>query len=291
MRSDAVGTGALTGTPTAAGTAGFTIRLADAGGLQVEKAFQLTVTVAPLIIATASPLVSAQPNVAYSQALQAAGGVAPYSWSISDGALPAGLKLNELGEITGTPGTSGTASFTVKVTDHAGTSVTKGFALTVAVPTLTITTAQLPDGEFGAAYSGALAATGGTAPYAWAIAWGELPDGLQLSAAGAVTGVARRGGTFSFIVEVTDHNGATAQAIYTVAILNHEPVVTLTVLPDGTIRLEVNGDAGPTYAIESSTDLVTWESRATATSPAMPWVWSDPPVTNGGVFYRVSLTP
>ena len=59
----------------------------------------------------------------YSTTLQATGGTAPYSWSVTGGSLPAGLSLSTSGQITGTPTATGNYSFTVKVQDlHMSTS-------------------------------------------------------------------------------------------------------------------------------------------------------------------------
>lgn len=80
---------------------------------------------------------------AYSQTLTATG-TAPITWSI-DGGLPAGLSLNkDTGEISGTPTTAGTSTFTVKATNSAG-SDTKELSITItkAAPTehtVTVTT-------------------------------------------------------------------------------------------------------------------------------------------------------
>ena len=80
---------------------------------------------------------------AYSQTLTATG-TAPITWSI-DGGLPAGLSLNaDTGEISGTPTADGTAKFTVKATNSAG-SDTKELSITItkAAPTeytVTVTT-------------------------------------------------------------------------------------------------------------------------------------------------------
>jgi hypothetical protein len=57
-------------------------------------------------------------TIPYSSKLTADGGVAPYTISITKGALPAGLMLNATsGAITGTPTTAGKATFTAKVVD------------------------------------------------------------------------------------------------------------------------------------------------------------------------------
>ena len=80
---------------------------------------------------------------AYSQTLTATG-TAPITWSI-DGGLPAGLSLNaDTGEISGTPTADGTAKFTVKAENSAG-SDTKELSITIAKAaptehTVTVTT-------------------------------------------------------------------------------------------------------------------------------------------------------
>ena len=67
---------------------------------------------------------------AYSQNL-AADGTAPITWSISGGALPDGLKLDEnTGGISGEPTAEGTATFTVKA-ENSGGSDTKELSITI----------------------------------------------------------------------------------------------------------------------------------------------------------------
>jgi len=82
------------------------------------------------------------------------------------------------------------------VSGSTGLSVTPG--------PLTITTAALPAGTVGTAYSATLAATGGTPPYTWSIASGALPTGLTLAASsGAISGTPTATGTANFTVKVT----------------------------------------------------------------------------------------
>jgi len=74
----------------------------------------------PLTITTVE-LPAGTVGEAYSATLEATGGTTPYTWSVSDGSLPAGLSLNPAtGEISGTPTKADvSADFTVKVTDSA----------------------------------------------------------------------------------------------------------------------------------------------------------------------------
>ena len=90
-------------------------------------------SVQPISITTTS-LAGATQNQSYSQTLSATGGTAPYSWSVSSGTLPTGLNLNSSsGNISGTPTTAGTSTFTVKVTDNftPQQSATKQFTIVV----------------------------------------------------------------------------------------------------------------------------------------------------------------
>ena len=58
-------------------------------------------------------------SVAYNASLTVTGGNAPYKWSVSSGALPAGLTLNKSsGAVSGTPMTAGSSTFTVHVVGH-----------------------------------------------------------------------------------------------------------------------------------------------------------------------------
>ena len=86
---------------------------------------------------------------AYSQTLTATG-TAPITWSI-DGGLPAGLSLNaDTGEISGTPTADGTAKFTVKATNSAGSN-TKELSITIAKAAPTEYTVTVTSGGNGTA--------------------------------------------------------------------------------------------------------------------------------------------
>jgi hypothetical protein len=56
----------------------------------------------------------------YAGSLGVVGGSAPYAWTLVDGTLPAGLTLSAGGQLTGTSGAAGVASFRVRVTDRFG---------------------------------------------------------------------------------------------------------------------------------------------------------------------------
>ena len=164
--------------------------------------------VVPLAIGTAAQLFMGIPNQFFSQTLTAAGGTAPYRWTLASGQLPPGLSLSFSGVISGTPSTSGSFSFAIQVSDSAGKATMQTFSLIVA-SALTITTGlQLPPGGVGSTYSQQLSATGGSPPYTWTLANGNLPAGFSLSPAGVVSGITSNTGLFSFVARVTDSAGA-----------------------------------------------------------------------------------
>ncbi|WP_287602086.1 cellulase family glycosylhydrolase [Thiothrix sp.] len=81
---------------------------------------------------TTATLIAGKVGTGYNATLAVSNGTAPYSWSVSSGSLPTGLSLSAAGVISGTPSTSGTASFSVKVTDSKGLSDTQALSMTVA---------------------------------------------------------------------------------------------------------------------------------------------------------------
>ena len=199
----------ISGTPSSSGTFSFTAQVTDAISISTSKAFTITIA-SGLAITTAPTLPTGEVGVSYSQPLTAAGGTAPYSWSISSGSLPGGLTPSG-NTISGIPTASGTFNFTVTVTDSASATASKAFTLTIASG-LTITTSpSLPPGTLGASYTQPLAAAGGATPYHWSVTAGALPNGLTLdAAAGSIFGVPRSSGAFTFTVQVTDSASATA---------------------------------------------------------------------------------
>jgi hypothetical protein len=200
----------ITGTPTATGTSPFTLVVTDT--LNNTASAKLSITIVGTVTITITPSILPGGNIgtAYSQTLTAAGGTAPYTWSVVTGAasLPAGLAINaSTGVISGTPTAAGTSPFTIEATDANGASAEARYSVVIsASPTpLSITTTTLAAGITGVAYSQTLAATGGIPPYKWAVTTGTLPAGLALNAvSGAITGTPTAPGTSPFTVTVTD---------------------------------------------------------------------------------------
>ncbi len=125
-------TGIISGTPTTLGTFTFVVQLTDADGRTATNTFSIKISNSTDLLITTTSLPDTFDKTAYSQTLTASGGVPPYSWDIAAGALPDGLSLNSsTGMITGTPTTSGTFGFTVRVKDPQGRQSSKTFSIAV----------------------------------------------------------------------------------------------------------------------------------------------------------------
>lgn len=192
----------------------------------------ITVTTPGPVTITTTTLPDALAGTPYSQVLAAIGGATPYQWTVSAGTLPGGLTLATDGTLAGTPAAAGSFFFTAQVTDADGRSATQQLSLNVLAP-LTVTTTALANATRYVAYSQTLAATGGTAPYAWSLASGPLPTGLTLSGSGVIGGTPTATGTFGFTVRVTDAVGGTATKALSIRVTAPLSIST-TSLPNGT---------------------------------------------------------
>ncbi len=101
--------------------------------------------------------------------------------------------------------------------------------------------------------------------------------------------------THSFTLEVSDNGSPPLTATRTFSVTVN-PLVTPSIsnltFAGGQFSLQVNGQTGPDYLVETSTNLTQWTPIHTANSPAMPFIWTDPD-TGGSTqrFYRVKVGP
>jgi PKD repeat protein len=236
-------TGAITGTPTTAGDVTFTVTATNGAGSDTKE-FTVRIsatahTTAPTITTDSLPVGIV--GTAYSSAIDATGDT-PMQWYVDIGALPVGLTLDPLtGAVTGTPTVEGMFTFTVNVSNHAG-SDTKVYTVIVTNTAHTnmpvITTISLPVGAVGSAYTGQLAATGDT-PIFWSVTTGSLPAGLTLDTnTGAITGTPITDGVTYFTVTATNGFGSDSKELFIlVSATAHTvgPTITTDSLPAGTV--------------------------------------------------------
>jgi hypothetical protein len=129
-------TGVISGNPTSQGIFTFTVAVRDSSPTQQTQTQSLTIAIGapwPLAITTSS-LLDGTLGTPYTARLVAMGGTPPYTWSIAAGALPTKVSLNSsTGAISGTPPSTGTASFTVMVTDSSSPLETQTQDLSITV--------------------------------------------------------------------------------------------------------------------------------------------------------------
>jgi hypothetical protein len=183
------------------------------------KIYEHTFTLDEAMSITPTDLADATEGAPYSEPLTVAGGKDPYSWAVTSGQLPEGLTLDSTtGVISGTPTSSGDSTFEVTVKDKLGSTETEKYSLTVT-RALTIKPATLSDATEGTSYQETLTAEGGEEPYTWAVTEGTLPEGLGLDpSTGVISGTPSATGTSDFGVTVTDKNGETATAAFSLVV-------------------------------------------------------------------------
>jgi hypothetical protein len=135
-------------------------------------------------------------------------------------------------------------------TDFPAAKAARAFALTIAAAPAITTTSPLPAGTQGTTYQVTLTATGGTAPLAWSVSAGALPDGLTLSGTGVLGGTPTAVGTFNFTARIIDAANATVTKALALTIVA-PPSVTTSSLPGGSVgapylqALAVTGGTAP----------------------------------------------
>ena len=197
---------------------------AEAGASNWSSIGDMDLSGSAIVISPAS-LPAATEGVAYSQALSASGGTAPYTYAITSGALPAGLTLSSAGLLSGTPTVDGAFVFRVTATDAVPATGSRNYLLAVAAIVIAISPSDVPDGQEGVAYSQAITASGGIAPYTYAVTAGTLPAGLSLSAAGVLSGTPSADGSYSFTVTATDAGSNTGARAYAMDVAEAAVVV------------------------------------------------------------------
>jgi hypothetical protein len=220
------GTGALSGTPTVVGTFPFTVTATDGLGCNGSVVVSLVVN-CPSITVNPASLANGTAGVAYGPVgLTQAGGLGAVTWAVTTGALPAGMTLGADGVLSGTPTVTGTFPFTVTVTDANGCTGSRAYSLTIDCPVIALSPASLGNGTAGVAYGPvALTQTGGVGAVTFAVTAGALPAGLDLSAAGVLSGTPTVVGPFGFTVTATDANGCTGTRVYSLVV--DCPVITV----------------------------------------------------------------
>lgn len=283
--------GTLTGTPTLGTTAegqGFTIRAAYLSKNDTEL-YRVTVKVAIALAGATLPegiVGQPYPGVDLKPLVEVDGDVgftaSAVTWRLADGyALPAGLTLNAIGTITGTPSAAFTGDVRV-VASYQDEAASQQYRFVTLALNVALANASAPQGIVGQPYAGFdlrnyLTVTGDPAFKTDAVTWelvsGALPVGLTFNATtGAVTGAPSEVASRTVTFRATYKNESGEQS-YQFVTLSLNVALTNATAPQGIVGqayagfnlrnyLTVSGDAS-----FNSGSAVTW-SVASGTLPA-----------------------
>jgi len=251
----------------------------------------------PLSLACVSA-VTGQASVAYSSALVASGGTAPYTYSILTGSLPPGLTLNpNSGVISGIPTAVGSFNFTAKVTDALGataTSGTGGCSIAIASPCVgSICGSVLRDCDADGILTGESGLAG------WTV---KLKNSSGTVVGSAITDVnggycfnSRAAGTYTVVVTPAANYTLTAPAG-----CNHQQTVNLTSCQNLTgVNFGYTGTAasvnlvmtGPASANCGDTITYTFYVTNTGNTCVYGGLRVDDPLLGGQVFHQTPVAP
>ena len=258
------------GATAASGTQNVTLTGSDVSGTQT-LAFALTVAPAPTLTLTAASssvtvVEGGSGRVSFTAATGGSfSGVISFSVTGLPAEVTAAWSANPLVAASSVSANPATLTLTASATAAVGSTgmvataagdglvANQSLNLQVRQPIpLSVLPSALPSGTVGTPYpQTAFAASGGVAPYTWAVGGGVLPTGLALNTAGVLAGTPTAAGSFSFTVAAADSSAGTGPRTgsqsYTVVIglpAATDFTITLaggagssaTVLPGGTVE-------------------------------------------------------
>ena len=192
----------ITGTPEAAGTFSFTVKISDAAGNILDvKDFTITIAQNSSFQIATNSLPSGKTGESYSYTLK----VNPASvqnkltWYILSGDLPYGLTLEKsTGTIAGIPTLDGSFDFTVRALS-GDMAAHKTLSIKIGSELVITTISPLEPAKINTAYSQILKTNRGSPT--WTLTSGVLPVGLDLASSGDISGTPLEIGTFAFTVQ------------------------------------------------------------------------------------------
>ncbi|MGU3576185.1 putative Ig domain-containing protein [Brucellaceae bacterium C25G] len=193
----------------------------------------------------------AQVGKPYYYELDFSGGMGPYSWSAVP--LPEGLRINDYGEISGTPKEKFGGFVTFTATDAIGTKTSVDLYLSVKPADLAIVTEKLPASRIGDAYHYKMEFSGGSAPYHWSAT--GLPVGLSISQDGIISGTPAESFDGDISIHVRDYYGDNVTKRIGLQISETGLVISTSDLPSGKVGVD-------------------YQHQLSATGGSAPYHWS-----------------
>ncbi|MFZ9938251.1 MAG: putative Ig domain-containing protein, partial [Luteolibacter sp.] len=271
-------TGAITGKPISAGNYSVVFVLKDSKKPTpgtVERTFPIVIDPYGMSINGPATITGKRyVSIAPAQ-FTVTGGEATYRWSVTP-PLPPALDLDTTtGLISGNlTAAVGNTTVSLKVTDGNAQFATKNVTVVITAPEAVawVTPATLPQGQVGVSYTAVeLEASGGKAPYTYALKTGStLPTGITL-VAGKLSGMPRSAGTFKFTLIASDSQSptkATAEREFTLVV---KPAAELSItVPDPMPEAFVSTAYGPaSFTASGGLPPYTWSVTPTTPAPGL----------------------
>lgn len=269
------GNGVVSGTPTTKQSVAITLTVSDTFG-QSSAATPFTITVnnpaPPIISTTPAQVPGGTVNVAYSFTFHGSG-YAPLTWSTTP-VLSDSLSINASnGQVSGTPTTAATQTFSVSLTDGVGQVTTvSGFSITVSTESIVFTPSAPSSDTAGGALSvnATVSNDAGAGGVNWSVSCASSPCG-GFSASHTASGTATNytappqpptGGTVTITATAADAPSPQVSAIVTI---NAAPLeFTTSSLPTGTVNISYNA------TITASGGVAPYTFTMDASSSALP---------------------
>ncbi|MCX6612595.1 MAG: Ig domain-containing protein, partial [Acidobacteria bacterium] len=192
---------------------------------------------------------------------QTLGGTAPFTWTTTGSPAPGLIFAG--GVLSGVPTVSGLNQFSIQVSDANGATASAVVTQTVN-PALAILNPGL-GGPFSrnGSMDLLLVGSGGTLPYTWSIAVGQLPGGLILNPnTGRLKGGFNGIGTYPLTLRLSDAAGASVLRPYLLVVGNGPQFQGDGRLPEATAATPYRTD----FQVASSLPIVEWQVGTGASS-------------------------
>jgi hypothetical protein len=244
-------TGAITGTPLAAGNFSPIFTAVDSVSTKITLQLGLVIALPPVQISTTS-LPNGTVGVGYSATIGVTGGTSPVTYGLI-GTLPPGLNfISNSALITGIPTTTGTYTFTVKAIDAANSSDTRDLSITIKPAPLSFGPVPTnPTGTTGTPININLGCTGGVPPYTYSVT-GSLPPGVTFANC-IISGTPTQPGTFLIHILITDTTGASITRDVTITVAPPGLSLAGGSLPDGQVGVTYNAKVAATGGVQPIT--------------------------------------
>jgi len=241
-------TGTISGQPTQGGVFIFTFGVSDARQARTQAQCSIGVQSGALRILTTGPI-STRAGEPYEGALDAAGGSAPYRWTVLNSSPAAGITVSSEGRFAGRATRVGRYQVVVQVADAAGATASRSIDVDAGNSTLTLACPAVTRFQLGVTANGNFGLSGGMPPYQLSLSQGTLPSGFSFTSAGAFTVRALEAGTFAVQFSASDTTGTNVTTRCSFEVTGELLTITTDALPEGRVGIEYSAGVATRGAI------------------------------------------